>query len=191
MHYIFDGVSESHITFNGCLIFPLHFRVRWQWGPCLAAPGQKCGFWKVLGLARNPSKKMRLDESFRMVQFSCQSEVTIESHGQNKVIPRHNFGSFLVPYFGHRFWDTFWSLLGSILGQFWGAKLPPKWIPSKTRRILGLLRSPGCFQGSFDSGRHLEASGDHFESSEGHFGTILRVQQQQKKQKEVHQTKAQ
>ena len=81
-HYIFDGVSESLITFNGCLIFPLHFRVRWQWGPSLAAPGQKCDFWKVLGLARNPSKKMRLDESFRMVRVPCHLEVVVKSYGQ-------------------------------------------------------------------------------------------------------------
>ena len=84
-HYISDGVSKSLITFNGCLIFPLHFRVRWQWGPSLAAPGQKCDFWKVLRLARNPFKKMRLDESFRMVQSACHLVAYIKSYGQNTV----------------------------------------------------------------------------------------------------------
>ena len=79
-------------TFNGCLIFPLHFRVRWQWGPSLAAPGQKCNFWKVLGLARNPSKKMRLDESFRMVQSACHLVAYIKSYGQKtKFITRQHF----------------------------------------------------------------------------------------------------
>ena len=48
-----DGVGSG----GGCL--------------CLAVPDQKCDFWKVLGLARNPFEKMRLDESFRTVQFSC------------------------------------------------------------------------------------------------------------------------
>ena len=48
----------------------------------MAAPGQKCDFWKVLGLARNPSKKMRLDESFRMVRVPCHLEVVVKSYGQ-------------------------------------------------------------------------------------------------------------
>ena len=53
----------------------------------LAVLGQKCDFWKVLRLARNPSKKMRLDESFRMVQSACQSVAYIKSYGQKtKVI---------------------------------------------------------------------------------------------------------
>ena len=48
----------------------------------MAAPGQKCDVWKVLGLARNPSKKMRLDESFRMVRVPCHLEVVGKSYGQ-------------------------------------------------------------------------------------------------------------
>ena len=48
----------------------------------MAAPGQKCDFWKVLGLARNPSKKMRLDESFRMVRVPCHLDVVVKSYGQ-------------------------------------------------------------------------------------------------------------
>ena len=43
---------------------------------------QKCDFWKVLGLARNPFKKMRLDESFRMVRVPCHLEVVVKSYGQ-------------------------------------------------------------------------------------------------------------
>ena len=39
-------------------------------------------FWKVLGLARNPSKKMRLDESFRTVPVSFHLEVVVKSYGQ-------------------------------------------------------------------------------------------------------------
>ena len=63
-------------------------------GPCLglAVLGQKCDFWKVLGLARNPSKKMRLDESFRMVQSACHFVAYIKSYGQKtKVIVCGNF----------------------------------------------------------------------------------------------------
>ena len=47
-----------------------------------AVLGQKCDFCEVLGLARNPPKKMRLYESFRMVQSACQSDATIKSYGQ-------------------------------------------------------------------------------------------------------------
>ena len=55
----------------------------------LAVLIQKCDFWKVLGLARNPSKKMRLDESFRMVQSACHFVAYIKSYGQKtKVISR-------------------------------------------------------------------------------------------------------
>ena len=60
--------------------------------------GQICqenDFWKVLGLARNPSKKMRLDESFRMVRGSCHLEVVVKSYGQNTVtISRNIFAYF-------------------------------------------------------------------------------------------------
>ena len=40
---------------------------------------------------RNPSKKMRLDKSFRMVPVSCHLEVEVKSYGQNtvKVLLRH------------------------------------------------------------------------------------------------------
>ena len=49
-------------------------------------------FWKVLGLARNPSKKMRLDESFRSVPVSCHLEVVVKSYGQiTEVISWHHF----------------------------------------------------------------------------------------------------
>ena len=34
---------------------------------------------------QNPSKKMRLDESFRMVPVSCHLEVVVQSYGQNTV----------------------------------------------------------------------------------------------------------
>ena len=53
-------------------------------GGCLslAVHGGKHKFRKVLGLARNPSKKMRLEESFLMVQSACQSVAYIKSHGQ-------------------------------------------------------------------------------------------------------------
>ena len=55
----------------------------------MAVLAQKCDFWKVLGLARNPSKKMRLDESFRMVQSACHFVTYIKSYGQKtKVISR-------------------------------------------------------------------------------------------------------
>ena len=70
---------------------------RWQGDGWLglAIPAQKCNFWKVLRLARNPSKKMRLDESFRMVQSACQSVAYIKSYGQKtKVIARENVAYF-------------------------------------------------------------------------------------------------
>ena len=56
----------------------------WGWDgvSSLARFVQKCDFWKVLGLARNPSKKMRLDESFRMVPVSCHLVVVVKSYGQ-------------------------------------------------------------------------------------------------------------
>ena len=56
---------------------------------------QKCNFWKVLGLARNPSKKMRLDESSPMVQSAFQSMAYIKSYGQKtKVIAHQNLAHF-------------------------------------------------------------------------------------------------
>ena len=54
----------------------------WRWWVGLAGSVKKCDFWKVLGLARNPSKKMRLDESFRMVRVPCHLEVVVKSYGQ-------------------------------------------------------------------------------------------------------------
>ena len=45
-------------------------------------------FWPDLpknAIFRNPSKKMRLDESFRMVPVSCHLEVVVKSYGQNTV----------------------------------------------------------------------------------------------------------
>ena len=66
--------------------------VGWGWGDGwlgLAVLGQKYDLWRVLGLARNPSKKMRLDESFRMVQSACHFVTYIKSYGQKtKVISR-------------------------------------------------------------------------------------------------------
>ena len=67
------------------------------WDGCLglAVFRQKCNVWKVLGLARNPSKKMRLDESFRMVQSACHLVAYIKSYGQKaKVIARGNLVYF-------------------------------------------------------------------------------------------------
>ena len=59
--------------------------MRWGTGWLgLGFPDQKCDFWKVLRLARNPSKKMRLDESCRMVQSACESVAYMRSHGQKK-----------------------------------------------------------------------------------------------------------
>ena len=61
----------------------------------LAVPGKKCDFWKVLGLARNPSKKMRLDESCRMVQSACHFVAYIKSYGQKLKSSRASeFGLF-------------------------------------------------------------------------------------------------
>ena len=54
----------------------------WRWWVGLAGSVKKCDFWKVLGLTRNPSKKMRLDESFRMVRVPCHLEVVVKSYGQ-------------------------------------------------------------------------------------------------------------
>ena len=54
----------------------------------IEVPVQKCDFWKVLGFTRNypkPPKKMRLDESFRMVQVSCPLVACIKRYGQNTV----------------------------------------------------------------------------------------------------------
>ena len=45
-------------------------------------------FWPDLSkivIFPNPSKKMRLDESFRMAQVSCHLEVVVKSYGQNTV----------------------------------------------------------------------------------------------------------
>ena len=51
--------------------------------------GRICGsVWPDLSknaIFRNPSKKMRLDESFRMVPVSCHLEVVVQSYGQNTV----------------------------------------------------------------------------------------------------------
>ena len=48
--------------------------------------GRMCGsVWPDLSknvIFQNPSKKMRLDESFRMVPVSCNSEVVVKSYGQ-------------------------------------------------------------------------------------------------------------
>mgnify|MGYP003321509354 CR=1 FL=1 len=61
----------------------------------LAVLVQKSDFWKVLGLARNPSKKMRLDESFRMVQSACHLVAYIKSYGQKtKIIARRQVAYF-------------------------------------------------------------------------------------------------
>ena len=48
----------------------------------LVGLGRNSDFWKVLGLARNPFKKMRLDESFRMVRVPCRNSASIKSYGQ-------------------------------------------------------------------------------------------------------------
>ena len=41
---------------------------------------------------RNPSKKMRLDEGFRMVPVSCHLEVVVKSYGQiTEIISWHHF----------------------------------------------------------------------------------------------------
>ena len=39
---------------------------------------------------RNPSEKVRLDESFRMVPVSCHLEVVVKSYGQNVVVMSRN-----------------------------------------------------------------------------------------------------
>ena len=85
-----------------------------------------------------------------------------------------------------RFWDPFWLHFG-VQNRL------KNWSPPKQGGFWAPWGSPGCFQGSFwvNSGRLLEASGVYFEGSVGHFGGIFEVQQQQKKQKEAHQTKAQ
>ena len=58
---------------------------------------QKYDFWKVRRLARNPSKKMRLDESFRTVPVSCHLEVVVKSYGQTAGnISRNIFTYFWV-----------------------------------------------------------------------------------------------
>ena len=76
-------------------------------------------------------------------------------------------------------------------GSFWGSKFQKKCVLKETSRILGLLGALGSSKGPFwvDLGRHLDAFGDHFESSGGHFGTIFEVWQQQKKQTEANQAK--
>ena len=58
----------------------------------LDVPGQKCDFWKVLKLARNPVKKLRLDESFRIVQSACHLVAYIKSYGQiTEIIWHYDF----------------------------------------------------------------------------------------------------
>ena len=56
--------------------------------------GRICGsVWPDLSknaIFQNPSKKMRLDESFRMVPVSCHLEVVVKSYGQNTVNMSHN-----------------------------------------------------------------------------------------------------
>ena len=48
--------------------------------------GRMCGsVWSDLSknaIFRNPSKKMRLDESFRIIPVSCHLEVVVKSYGQ-------------------------------------------------------------------------------------------------------------
>ena len=56
--------------------------------------GRICGsVWPDLSknaIFQNPSKKMRLDESFRMVPVSCHLEVVVKSYGQiTKITSRH------------------------------------------------------------------------------------------------------
>ena len=86
--YIFHGVFEILSTFLGC---PSQNVENGQRPPTqnvevgrlsLVVLVRKSDFWKVLGLARNPSKRMRLDESFRMVPVSCHWEVVVKSYGQ-------------------------------------------------------------------------------------------------------------
>ena len=86
--YIFHGVFEILSTFLGC---PSQNVENGQRPPTqnveirrlgLVVLVRKCDFWKVPGLARNPSKKMRLDESFRTVPVSCHLEVVVKSYGQ-------------------------------------------------------------------------------------------------------------
>ena len=86
--YIFHGVFENLSTFLGC---PIQNVENGQRPPTqnvvvgrlsLVVLVRKSDLWKVLGLARNPSKKMRLDESFRMVPVSCHLEVVVKNYGQ-------------------------------------------------------------------------------------------------------------
>ena len=96
--YIFHGVFEILSTFLGC---PSQNVENGQRPPTqnveigrlgLVVLVRKCDFWKVPGLARNPSKKMRLDESFRMVPVSCHLEVVVKSYGQiTEIISWHHF----------------------------------------------------------------------------------------------------
>ena len=99
--YIFHGVFEVLSTFLGC---PSQNVEKGQRPPTqnvevgrlsLVVLVRKSDFWKVLGLARNPSKKMRLDESFRMVQSACHFVAYIKSYGQKAVtISRNIFAYF-------------------------------------------------------------------------------------------------
>ena len=86
--YIFHGVSEILSTFLGC---PSQNVENGQRPPTQNVESEHLSlvvlveifdFWKVLGLGRNPSKKMRLDESFRTVPVSCHLEVVVKSYGQ-------------------------------------------------------------------------------------------------------------
>ena len=86
--YIFHGVFEILATFLGC---PSQNVENGQGPPTqnvkverlsLVVLVRKSDFCKVPGLARNPSKKMRLDESFRSVPVSCHLEVVVKSYGQ-------------------------------------------------------------------------------------------------------------
>ena len=96
--YIFHGVFEILSTFLGC---PSQNVENGQRPPNqnveigrlgLVVLVRKSDFCKVPGLDRNPSKKMRLDESFRSVPVSCHLEVVVESYGQiTEMIPWPNF----------------------------------------------------------------------------------------------------
>ena len=101
-HACFDALSVFSLgqVFGGSGVLKIgDFHTYFAFLSCkfrsLFLDGQKCDFWKVLGSDRNPSKKMRLDESFRMVQSACQSVAYIKNYGQNtKFIARQNLSRF-------------------------------------------------------------------------------------------------
>ena len=79
----------------------------------------------------------------------------------------------------------FWVTFGSILG----CEIASKMDPLQNKEDFG---PPGGPQGaSRVMGGFWKPLGSIFEGSVGHLGCIFEVQQQQKKQKEAHQTKAQ